>query len=137
MILHADTSPVLLGFFLAAPQVDDLLCSICIITSSLGFQVLLEDLRSSTLGILSRGSAVTSNEEASGMLPLLTVTGTLQAELHMLNKQIRQRIMDLNGFLDGQKQPGTVSSLVRLRLNRSEVGLGFANNSLHMPLVLF
>ena len=69
----------------------------------------------------SRRTSAASSEEASGMLPLLSVAGNLQSGLSALESQIRQQLASLSSLLE--KQSGGASSLIQLRLRQSQVGM--------------
>lgn len=66
----------------------------------------------------AHGTSPTSSEEASGMLPLLTVAGNLQSSLAALDSQIRQHMTGLTGLFE--KQANKLST-TQLRLRHAEV----------------
>lgn len=70
---------------------------------------------------MSNFGASSSSEEASSLLPLLSVAGSLQSGLTSLETTIQQQLVGLRSLLE--RQAGSASSLVRLRLQHSGVGL--------------
>jgi hypothetical protein len=68
-----------------------------------------------------RSDPSSSNDEASGMLALLNVAGSLQACVGNLEALLRSHLLHLSDLLQPQSGQHRQFSLVHIRLNKAEV----------------
>ena len=89
-----------------------------------GMQVMLRELREQALPAPQSGSGAASSEEASALLPLLTVAGALLSRIGLLDAHLRSEIADLKPLLDRAEAGGSWDlTPTGLRLRRSQVAL--------------